>query len=444
MNVRSVALDLLIEIEKNKAFSNIVLNKAIDENRFKAVDAGLLTEIVYGTLQRKLTLDYYLSKFVQKKIDLWVRNLLRLSLYQMIYLDKIPAHAILNEAVEIAKQRGHAGIASFVNGVLRNVQRQGIADLTEIEDPAEQLATATSHPLWLVEKWVAELGFEETKLVCEANLKAPIQTARVNTFKSDRDQVLALLAEEGFKATASHILPECIENERGNLAFSGAHRDGLITIQDVSSMLVANVLAPESGERILDACAAPGGKATHLLEKLNGTGEVFALDIHRHKLKLVEKAAKRLGLQGLQMKQLDARKAADDFPENSFDRILVDAPCSGFGVLRRKPEAKYEKTAQDIARLSDIQLDILDKVSGLLKPAGTLVYSTCTINKNENEQVVAKFLENHPEFEADTAMIQRLPEEIRPYVKDAGLQLLPHHIDSDGFFITVLRKRGSQ
>ncbi len=440
-NVRTIALDLLIDIEKNKSYSNLALNKVMTENNLISQDAGLLTEIVYGTIQRKLTLDYYLQPFVQKKIDLWVRILLRMSVYQMVYLDKVPDHAIIHEAVEIAKEKGHAGIASFVNGVLRNLQRKGVLSVTDIKDPIEQLSIATSHPKWLVKLWTDQIGLENTKQICQLNLQPPVQTARVNLAKSTRERVVTLLEDEGYTVQLSDIFPQSIQNKRGNLAFSMAYQQGLITIQDESSMLVADVVSPQPNEVILDACAAPGGKTSHLLEKLNGTGKVVALDIHKHKIKLIHATATRLGLSALETRQLDARLAQENYPASSFDRILVDAPCSGLGVLRRKPEAKYEKTTEDIARLSAIQLNLLQQVSTLLKPGGTLVYSTCTINQSENEQVVKAFLQENAAFEKDFSIKDGLPEKISPFVKENYVQIFPHYFGSDGFFIASFKKR---
>ncbi len=440
-NVRELALDLLINIDRNQAYSNIALNQAITDHQVKPIDAGLLTEIVYGTLQHKLTIDFYLKPFLQKRVEDWVQMLLRLSVYQMVYLDKVPEHAILNEAVEIAKKRGHEGIASVVNGVLRNIQRKGLPSIEKVQDECERLSLATSHPRWIIALWIDQYGFDATKQICEINLLPPVQTARVNTAKATREAVIQMLAEEGFVASAHPVLSDCIENSRGNMALSNAHRDGLLTIQDASSMLVADVVGPEAGELILDACAAPGGKTTHLLERLNGSGKVVALDIHKHKIKLVKKTAARLGVSNLETMQLDARKAIEEFDRGTFDRVLVDAPCSGLGVLRRKPDAKYEKSYADVQRLAVIQVDLLTKIAPLVKNGGTLVYSTCTINKEENEEVVSTFLLNNREYEMDLTLSDRMPKELRPYVHDNHLQVLPQYMNSDGFFIAAFRKK---
>ncbi len=442
-NVREIALELLVNIDRNQAYSNIALNGAILEHQVKPIDAGLLTEIVYGTLQYKLTLDFYLKPFLQKRVEDWVQMLLRLSVYQMVYLDKIPEHAILNEAVEIAKKKGHEGIASVVNGVLRNIQRKGLPSIQTVQDDCERLSITTSHPRWITQLWIDQYGYETARQICEMNVLPPVQTARVNAAAATRDVVLRSLEDEGFVVSPHPVLADCIENSRGNIAFSAAHRDGYLTIQDASSMLVADVVNPQDGDVILDACAAPGGKTTHLLERLQGSGKVVALDIHKHKIKLVKKAASRLGFSNLVTKELDARKAAEAFEQGSFDRILVDAPCTGLGVLRRKPDAKYEKSYSDVRRLSVIQEDILTKVAPLVKMGGTLVYSTCTVNREENEEVVSAFLSQNSEFELDHTMVDRIPEQIRSHVNEGMLQVYPQHMNSDGFFIAAFRKKAS-
>ena len=441
-NVRNLALDVLIDIEKKRAYSNLSLHHVIETNELSAQDVALLTELVYGTVQRRDTLDYYLQPFVKGKIEPWVRLLLRLSLYQMVYLDRIPDRAVLFEAVEIAKRRGHRGIASLVNGVLRSIQRQGLRSFDEIQDDLERLAIATSHPLWLVRRWVEQFGLDATKRMCEANVLPPEQTARVNTTKATVSDVIAELKKEGIEAVPSTVVDVGVKMVKGNAAKTKAFQNGLLTIQDESSMLVAYALSPNETDVVLDCCAAPGGKTTHIAERMNNRGRIVALDIHDHKVKLIEQQAKRLGLSNIEAKQLDGRQAHTQFAAETFDRILVDAPCSGLGVIRRKPEIKYAKNEKDIAQLAEIQLNILRAVAPLLKRGGTLVYSTCTVDREENERVIAKFLDEHPQYERDQTLALRLPSSVAPYVHDGMLQLLPHHVFSDGFFIATLKKKG--
>ncbi len=441
-NVREVSLDLLVAIEKNQSYSNLLLNHAINAQQLPQKDIGLLTELVYGTLQRKMALDFYLQPFLKnsKRIENWVLQLLRLTLYQMVYLDKIPARAAIHEAVEIAKKRGHKGIAGLVNGVLRTIQREGLPSFATVTDSVERLAIETSHPEWLVKRWVKAFGYEKTKQMCEVNLTAPLQTARVNSTKVSRDECVRILEEEGFQIEKSPIIPEAIRSLKGNLAASQAFRDGLLTIQDESSMLVAYALGVREDESILDACAAPGGKSTHIAEKLNGSGEVTSIDLHEHKVKLIHENAGRLGLNNIQPLVLDSRKLGEHFIEESFDRVLLDAPCSGLGVMRRKPDIKYRKKEQDIEKLSRVQQDLLHAVSPLVKKDGLLVYSTCTVDKQENEMTIQSFLEHHQEFVMDDSLKKRMPEAIKPLLTGFDLQILPQDFGSDGFYIAALRK----
>ncbi|WP_394232573.1 16S rRNA (cytosine(967)-C(5))-methyltransferase RsmB [Niallia oryzisoli] len=442
-NVREAALEILEQIEKNQSYSNLLLNNVIKKNELDPKDIGLLTELTYGTLQRKMTLDFYLAPFLikNKKMEQWVRQLLRMTVFQMVYLDKIPDRAAIFEAVEIAKKRGHKGISSLVNGVLRSIQREGLPSFEQMEDPIERLAVSTSHPLWLVKRWVQQFGYEDTKEMCELNLTAPVMTGRVNTTRIDRETCLSLLKEEGFSVEASEVVPEAILCYKGNLANSTVFKQGLVTIQDESSMLVALSLGVKENQEVLDACGAPGGKTTHIAERLNGTGEVVALDLHEHKVKLIRENAKRLELPNIKAQTLDSRHVQEHFEKESFDRILLDAPCSGLGVMRRKPDIKYTKKEEDLFQLQKIQKTLLDSVSPLLRKGGILVYSTCTIDQEENQQVVQAFLDQHPDFERDESVKDRMPEKIKPIVKNGEMQILPQCMNSDGFYIACLRKK---
>ncbi|MDM5189571.1 16S rRNA (cytosine(967)-C(5))-methyltransferase RsmB [Bacillus sp. DX4.1] len=440
-NVRELALDGLIQVEKSGAYSNLLLNNLIEKSEIDKKDIGLLTEIVYGTIQRRDTLDYYLQPFLRKKVEAWVKVLLRLSLYQMLYLDRVPERAVIHEAVEIAKRRGHKGIAGMVNGVLRSIQREGVPSVDEIENPEKRLAVATSHPEWLVHEWVTAYDLDTAQKMCEVNLLPPVSAARVNVAKGTVEEAITLLQNEGVQAKRGDLSEDAIQIEKGNVAHTEAFRQGFLSIQDESSMLVARALNPEAGDTVLDSCAAPGGKTTHIAELLNGTGQVMSLDLHPHKVRLIQQQAKRLDLDNVETKALDARKVQEHFENESFDKILVDAPCSGFGVIRRKPDIKLGKGKEDSERLSTIQLAILEKVAPLLKEGGRLVYSTCTIEKIENEQVIEQFLQAHPEFEWDSTVKERMPEKVSPYINEGQLRILPHYFATDGFYIACLRKR---
>ncbi|TCN25667.1 16S rRNA (cytosine(967)-C(5))-methyltransferase RsmB [Mesobacillus foraminis] len=442
-NVRETALELLDSVEKNQAYSNLLLNNAIEKNKIDKKDTGLLTELIYGTLQRRMTLDFYLDPFIKNnsKLEKWVLQLLRLTLYQMVYLDRIPDRAAIFEAVEIAKRRGHKGIAGVVNGVLRSIQRQGLPSLGAISDPTEKLAIETSHPVWLVKRWVSQFGYEKTKEMCEMNLTAPLQTARVNVTRISVEDCLLQLEKEGFLVEPSPIIPEAIKCLRGNLAASNTFKEGLLTIQDESSMLAAYALGVKKDDRILDACAAPGGKSTHIAEKLQNSGKVLSLDLHEHKVKLIAENAGRLGLTNIETKKLDSRTIQGHIEAETFDSILLDAPCSGLGVMRRKPDMKYTKREEDLSRLQQIQLDLLEAVSPLVKKGGTIVYSTCTVDREENQETVRLFLEKNPGFEGDLSLADRMPEAVRPLIRGYDIQILPQDLGSDGFYIACLQRK---
>ncbi|WP_416654383.1 16S rRNA (cytosine(967)-C(5))-methyltransferase RsmB [Bacillus amyloliquefaciens] len=444
INVRELALEALEKLEQNQAYSNLLLTSVIKTNTLSDQDRGLLTELVYGTLQNKIALDYMLKPFIRKpnKVKPWVIQLLRLSAYQMEYLEKIPDRAAIHEAVEIAKKRGHKGIASFVNGILRSLQREGAPSFAEIEDPVLRLSTETSHPEWLVKEWVEAYGFEAAEKICRIHLVPPKQTLRVNRIKADKETLLNEMENAGLEAEAGDLSPDAIKLLKGSIANTEFFQNGQVSIQDESSMLVARALDPKPGETVLDACAAPGGKSAHIAELMQNEGSLTSLDLHRHKVKLIQEGAERLGLTIIDAQTMDARKAGDAFGAERFDRILVDAPCSGFGVIRRKPDMKYTKTPEDSRRLSEIQLGILREIAPLVKKGGTLVYSTCTMDRTENEEVMHAFIQEHPEFEPDLSLEKRLPEKARPFVQDGSLQILPHYFGTDGFFISSMRKKG--
>ncbi|MDQ0206407.1 16S rRNA (cytosine(967)-C(5))-methyltransferase RsmB [Alkalicoccobacillus murimartini] len=441
--VREAALDVLVKIEKNQAYSHLLLNETRKNAGLDRRDSALLTEIVYGTIQRKLTLDYYLKPFIKqdlKKLDTWVLVLLRLSIYQMVYLDRVPERAVVHEAVTIAKKNGHKGISGMVNGVLRAFQRAQRPSFDLIKDPVERLSIKSSHPVWLLKRWIDQYGQEETEAMCDENLLPAPVTMRVNLTRTTRDEVIHQLTSEGIEAVAAEFTEVGVIIEKGAVFESDAYMQGLITAQDESSMMVASALSPEPGMNVLDTCAAPGGKTTHLAERMNNEGQVLALDLHPQKIKLIQAQAKRLGLSSIKAEALDARKLVDHADE--YDRVLVDAPCTGFGVLKRKPDIKWSKTEQDVTQIARIQADILSAASTRVKNGGLLVYSTCTVDKAENEETIKAFLKNHPDFSLDSDLKNRLPIQVLPQRFDQGmLTVLPQDYHSDGFFIAALKKQ---
>ena len=445
LTAREVALNVLTSVDEKAAYSNLLLNRSLQQAELSPADAGLVTELVYGTIARQATLDYFLNLFIKsevKRLNPWVRSLARMSLYQIRYLDRIPAHAAVNEAVEIAKKRGHQGIASMINGVLRSVLREGDALVIPDDLPtAERIALQHSHPQWLVERWMTQYGEETAEEVCVANNQPPKVSIRVNTLRANRDELMRELENEGRTVRASELSPSGIIVESGgNMANDHLYRDGRFSIQDESSMLVAEALAAEPGMNVLDCCAAPGGKTAHIAEKMSNKGRIVANDLHEHKQGLIMEQAERLGLSCIESSVGDAMALKDQFEPASFDRVLLDAPCSGFGVIRRKPDLRWAKTPDDTASIARLQRQMLSAVAGLVKPGGILVYSTCTIEREENQRAVAEFLRDHAEFVAEPFEIPAL--ESLPQAGGAGVQILPNQFGSDGFYIARLRRRG--
>ena len=427
---RNLALAVLEDVFVNQAYSNIALNKHLKGSKLSAADKGLVTEIVYGTVARKLTLEWYLSHFIQDrdKLDNWLYVLLLMSAYQVRFLDKVPDHAVVNEAVEIAKTR-KKGSEKLVNAVLRRILREGWPDIATIKRKNKRDSIAYSLPVWLVSKLKEEYGEERAQAIFKSLLVRNKASIRV-TDLSRKEEIKAVL-----EANDSPLVASGLVKEQGHFAGHDLFSEGAITIQDESSQLVAPTLDLQGDEQVLDACAAPGGKTVHMASYLT-SGKVTALDLYDHKLDLIQENAERLGVADqVQTQKLDARKVHEFFGRDSFDKILVDAPCSGIGLLRRKPDIKYNKETADFTSLQEIQLEILGSVCQTLRKGGIITYSTCTIVSEENFQVVKAFLESHPEFEQ-----VKLEHECKDILKDGCILITPELYGSDGFFISQFRK----
>ena len=427
---RNLALAVLEDVFVNQAYSNIALNKHLKGSQLSAADKGLVTEIVYGTVARKLTLEWYLSHFIQDrdKLDNWLHVLLLMSAYQLCYLDKVPDHAVVNEAVELAKAR-KKGSEKLVNAVLRRILREGWPDIETVKRKNKRDSIAYSLPVWLVSKLKEEYGEGRAQAIFDSLLVRNKASIRV-TDLSRKEEIKAVL-----EASDSPLAASGLVKEQGHFAGHDFFVEGAITIQDESSQLVAPTLDLQGDEQVLDACAAPGGKTAHMASYLT-SGKVVALDLYDHKLDLIQENAQRLGVADrVQTQKLDARKVHEFFGRDSFDKILVDAPCSGIGLLRRKPDIKYNKETADFASLQQIQLEILGNVCQTLRKGGIITYSTCTIVSEENFQVVEAFLESHPEFEQ-----VKLEHECKDILKDGCILITPELYESDGFFISQFRK----
>ena len=434
-NPRRVALSIINDVLNNNAYANIALNEKIKSENLTELDKNLVTNLVYGTISKKLTLDWYTKPYV-KKTKKWVKNLLAMTVYQIIYMDRIPTSAAVDEAVKIAKKQGDQRLSGFVNGVLRNFTRADFRSFDEISDSTEKLSIQYSMPIDLTKKFVKSFGFEKTVKIFRSIEEPSRASLRVNTTLTDVTTEFNKLARE-FDVELSEISPTGIVAESGHFADLLDFNDGLITIQDESSQLVATVLDAQPTDRILDACAAPGGKTVHIAEYLSEAGYIEALDLYDHKLRLIRQNAKRLHqIEKIRLTKLDARQSFEKFGPDSFDKILVDAPCSGLGLIRRKPDIRYRKETTDFADLQKVQLDILENTCKTLVNSGIMVYSTCTIFDEENYQVIETFLAKHPEFEQVP-----LTHEKSDLVKNGCLFITPDAYHTDGFFIAKLRKK---
>ncbi|KXT77466.1 16S rRNA (cytosine(967)-C(5))-methyltransferase RsmB [Streptococcus sp. DD13] len=428
-NARAVALTVLEQILEEGAYSNIAVNKALTQSALSPADKRLVTELVYGTVARKITLEWYLSHFVEDrdKLDGWVYVLLLMSLYQLYFLEKIPAHAVVYQAVNLAKRS--PGTSSYVNAILRKILSQGLPDVTAIKRKNKRLSVQYSLPVWLVRALLEEYGEERAEKIFASLYTRSKASARVV-----RPERLEVLAEE-LGASRSLLSPLGLVKEKGNFSQTRAFQDGEITIQDETSQLVAPTLDIRGDELILDACAAPGGKTVHMASYLD-QGRVIALDLYEHKLALIRENADRLGVSDkVETRQLDARQVSQHFPTEYFDKILVDAPCSGIGLIRRKPDIKYTKKSVDFSSLQEVQLQILESVCQTVKKGGIITYSTCTIMEKENQEVLRKFLELHPNF----VQVPLTHSQV-DIVKDGCILVTPELHQTDGFFIGQLKR----
>ena len=441
MNAREVALRIINEVNNQGAYANIALAKEIQRSALSDQDRRFITELVYGTVKAGLTIDWIISQYINRPLDSVapvIRNILRMGIYQLFFLSKIPASAACNQSVELAKKYGHQGTVKFVNAVLRNAARtpDKVVYPDKQKDPAPHIALRYYHPEWLVKRWIERLGAEAVEALCAYNNSTPPLCLRTNTLKITRADLIERLAQEGVSCQPSIWTPEGIVcREYPSLAKLSSLKEGLFQIQDESSMLVAHVLAPEPGEFIIDACGAPGGKTTHIAALMQNRGRVLSTDIHEHKLALIQDNANRLGISTVETRAMDAARLHEAFAGKA-DRVLVDAPCSGLGVLRRKPDSRWHKTAENLRELPELQSAILASAADCVKPGGVLVYSTCTTEPEENQQVVRSFLDSRPDYSLEPA-----GRYVSLKQQDEMIQLWPHIDNVDGFFIARLRRR---
>lgn len=399
----------------------------------KTTDA-LLTEIVYGTLQNLLFLDHVLSFYLKhplEKLTPHVRNILRSALYQLHFLDRVPKSQVIYDAVRLAGRFGHKGVQGLVNGVLRSFLREKKWQLpTPVLD---RLSVQYSHPKWLVERWVEELGAEETERLLKWNNSRHPLCVRVNSLVIDADEYVQLLDEQGIKYFRDHDIPAAVYLPKsGRVGDLPLFAEGAVQPQSKASMLVALILGAQPHEVVLDLCAAPGTKTGHIAELMKNTGKITAVDISEERLVLARENLARLKVKNVQFVQSDATQL--ELPQ--FDRVLVDAPCSGLGTLAHRPDARYQKTEESLRSLPELQLQIINRAAKLLKPGGVLVYSTCTTEKAENWQVVENFLQLNPDFVEE----EEIPQITGLVKTQHGFQSYSHRTDTDGFYYCRLRK----
>ncbi|TYO97374.1 16S rRNA (cytosine(967)-C(5))-methyltransferase RsmB [Desulfallas thermosapovorans] len=448
-NTREAALKVLLAVDEREAYANLALGSVLDKTSPGKLDRAFITELVYGTLRTQNTLDWALGHFLRRPLaglSTVVRNILRLGAYQVMFMDRVPDSAAVNESVILARRYGHEGIVKFINGVLRNLVRgkERLNYPDPGKDPVQYIALRHSHPAWLVRKWLDDFGFEETEALCVANNQPAPNTVRVNTLKTSATELMERLKTLGVEAQRGRYAADCLHlHGFVSLGSLAPFQEGQLQAQDESSILVGQALRPLPGARVLDVASAPGGKATHLAQLMQNRGEIKALDVHRHKIKLIEENCRRLGVQIVQPVLADARQIPEEY-RGWADYVLVDAPCSGLGVLRRRPDARWRKDEEQINSLTELQAQILESAAAALKPGGVLVYSTCTITREENLEQVERFLLKHPGYRPES-LVEFLPASLDhgKTMSRGYLQILPHVHGLDGFFMARLRKSGA-
>ena len=449
-NPRAICLDILNRIEEADRHPDTLLTDSFKQYRnLTSLDRAFLTELTYGVLRWRGRLDWlirHFSKVPFEKIELGILNILRLGLYQILFLSKTPFSAAVNESVKLAKGIRGKGGAGFVNGILRSIlrEKEQIPYPDFSENSVLHISVVESHPLWLVRRWAEEVGLEETMKICTFNNQISTLTLRANTLKINGKDLIEKLRERGLRPFPCSFSEEGILLEdpppTSELPFL---KEGLYIIQDEASQLVTSILDPKRGERILDACAAPGGKTTHIAQRMENKGEIYALDLIKGKLGQIEEMCQRLGIKIVKTMKGDARSPLPTPKGMKFDRVLADVPCSGFGTLRRNPDLKWRRNEEDIGRLAELQSSILRNLAPYVKEGGILVYSTCTVFHEENEDVVERFLDGHSEFRLDQIR-EVLPEKCHSFIKKRYFKTFPPKDTMDGFFVARMIKGNRQ
>jgi 16S rRNA (cytosine967-C5)-methyltransferase len=435
---RLMAFNILRRVEEEGAYASVLL--ATIGDKMRAEDRALCYELVLGVLRRQLWLDSLIEHYAGRRaesLDAPVRQTLRLGLYQLRFLSRIPASAIVNESVKIVYLARLRSAAPFVNAVLRRATREPDYDpAANITDEVARLAVETSHPAWLIKRWTEAFGLDETAAFARANNETPPVAFRVNGVRASEQDVLEELRAAGGRIVPSRIAPEAWRIEGAGASLREQARAGKVYLQDEASQLVAHVLAAQPGERVLDVCAAPGSKTTHIATMTPGISMIVAGDLYEHRLRVVVEAGARQGIKRLRVVAHDAETALP-FDAGSFERVLVDAPCTGTGTLRRNPEIRTRITARDISALSESQQSILSNAALMLRRGGRLVYSTCSVEREENEDVVSRFLAENTDFRPSPLSV---PASLQTD-DNAAARIWPHRDGADGFFIAAFEHR---
>ena len=440
-DVRKIAFDVIERVLCEDAYSAIAINNAVRENQLNGLDTSFLSALVYGVLERKLTLEYIIRQYSSiriKKIEPKTLIILYIGVYQLIYMDKIPDSAAVNESVKLCKKLRLFKSAGFVNAILRNLVRSDKAyKFPDESDRVKYLSVKYSCPEELVAEWLAQYGEWHTETILSGFLGRPPITIRVNTLKTTKAELISALREQGIEVEEISFLENSLNlSHTGSLENIPQFKAGHFFVEDLASQLCAEILGANEGDVVCDVCSAPGGKSFYSAIRMKNRGTIYSYDIHPHKLRLIESGAKRLGIDIIRTAQRDASDECAPLP--ACQRILCDVPCSGLGILRRKPEIRYKKDT-NIDILPKLQYSILCMSASSLPRDGILVYSTCTLRASENTEVVSRFLKEHPDFVPEPVT---LPDGFDRILSedDHCLTILPGVYNTDGFFIAKLRR----
>ena len=438
MKAREIAVYALIDILEQQLYNNLTLKKIFNENKNITVeDRAFITELVNGTLRNIIYIDYIINSFSKTKTNKMkplILNIIRISVYQIMFMEKVPVSAVCNEAVNFAKKKKFNGLSGFVNGVLRNIARNK-DNIKLPDDKIDFLATKYSYNKWVIEKWISQFGYEKTEEICKANILPPKVCICVNTNKIDKNTLKDMLTKEGMVVEDGLISKNSLYlTKTKNIADSNAFKKGYFHIMDESSMLLVETLAPCENETIIDICSAPGGKSFYCSYLMKNKGQIISRDIHSHKIELMQDTIKRLGIENIKLELKDGAMFYKE-DEEIADRIIIDAPCSGFGIVKKKPDIKYTKTKEDIKELSNIQKEILKASYKYVKKGGTLVYSTCTLFDEENIENINWFCKNYGFKLVSINTGFNIENEEKGYIT-----ILPNMFNTDGFFIAKLER----